>query len=488
MLIVVLSMKQWFEGRGVRILPVISSLVTGLAFLDVRLGFLVFIGVLPFIWYTRHAKELSSRQIIFDCCFAAFVFALIASCWILQTVPSNWVPIFGTEELVAKTLVWVWIAAFSSLSFGIVLGLLVAKMRKSPTRLLILLPLVWILAELTRSFTLALFLYGPDASLGPNWNYGSLGLGVASTPLAYISRFVGLHGLTAVAILVNVSIYLALQKRYLSAMVVVGMLVVVNVTGWKLYQPDHSRSLHVAAYNLKSPTPSHKEWEGVRFPSKDVDLLVLPEYSNMLTYSATRELAISHFEPKTIIITSEGGQGDRPQTNDLVAYSGNGSVISRQSKTFLAPFGEYLPYATTKTLEISGQHEVLERFKNNSQVRRGDRPERTVSTEDFTVGSLVCSGTLNLGEYRRLANQGADVLTNSASLALLKEASLYRVQEYYQNRLHAVANAKPFVQSTRSGVSYVISSDGKLLVSTDRQGFVETTVQLQPKRTIYTIL
>lgn len=480
-------MRDWVARNKFRLLPAAASIITGLAFWDARLGWLVLVGLLPFLHYLKRWRRLTGRQIIFDCCLAAFLFALIAAAWILQTVPGNWLPIYGGAAVIAKVAVWAAVALVSALSFGLVLGLLLLKFRAAGANVLPALPLMWALGEMGRSLALSAFLYGPGGSPGPDWNYGSLGLAAASTPLVYLSRFVGLFGLTAAAVMVNIILYLALGRRFRLALAVAAALLAINGLAWQLYLPANGRQLRVAAYNLDAEAPSAQEWRAARLPARDTDLFVLPEYSNFFTLPETKARALKSLGAQTAVVTSEGGRQTAPHTNDLVVYTDKGRLVSRQPKTFLAPFGEYIPYATTAALKLDGQQGrgILERFRQSSQIQKGLQPEKPVRLGNFTLGSLVCSGTLNLNEYRRLTRQGADVLTNSASLALVKEASLYHPYEYYQGRLHAVANARPFVQATRSGYSYIFSSDGTLLAGTNRKGLITATVSLQPKQTPY---
>lgn len=470
-----------------RWLPSLASLLAGLAFVDVHLGGLVLVGLLPFIHYVLRARSLSTKQILFDCWLAAFVFALVVGSWVLQTEPGTWVSLSGSVSVIARTAVWLFAALFASLAFGLIMGLFVARLRHRVALLLVLLPVAWALAELARSYSVAVFTLGPGSSLSPNWNFGSLGLAVASTPLVYISRFAGLHGLTMVAVALNISIYLFWLKRRRLALVVLAIILVINVAAWRVYSAGHGRAIKVTAVNLQPKNGSLKDWSGPPLPSKDTTLLVLPEHAHFFENPSQRQFVAENLGTDTVIITSERGSG-LPPTNDLVYYSARKGFIATQPKTFLAPYGEYMPYVTAQALRANGKQSVLDTFQRHSQIGKGPLQEHPVRANGVTIGGLVCSGVLSLSQYRQLTREGADILTNSASLGLLDNAGMYHVQEYYQNRFHAVANAKPFVQATRSGEAYIISSDGKVLVRTKQTGLIETMVNLQSKRTLYSLL
>jgi apolipoprotein N-acyltransferase len=64
---------------------------------------------------------------------------------------------------------------------------------------------------------------------------------------------------------------------------------------------------------------------------------------------------------------------------------------------------------------------------------------------------------------------------------------------HYQARdmavLHAVANARPFAQSARGGLSYIIDQNGHYVAQTGERGykFIEGAVQANTTKTFYTV-
>jgi apolipoprotein N-acyltransferase len=476
-------LKKHFSVK--RLLPALSSVIIGLSFFSTHLSGLVLISLLPFAFYLKQAKALRRRQAMFDCWLAAFILSLLFSLWTLQTDPANWLNLVGSEATVIKVVTWLIISLWSSLGFGLVMGYGVGKVKGNTKRLFIAIPFIWALAELVRSYSLAVLFLGPGSSLSPNWNFGSLGLAAAWTQLAYISRFVGLFGLSAVVVIINIAIFLLLTKRFRKAAAIIAVVAILDFLAYQLYLPSSTQTMRVATVYLSGPGEFVNPWAGMPLPSKETNLLVLPEYSGFTESGQSEQFAKANFGERTIVVTSQAGTGEY-HSNNLIYYSNRTGFVSSQAKTFLAPFGEYMPYSTEELLKLMGQQAVLTNFKQNSQLKQGSQPEHAVRINGITVGGLACSGVLNLNEYRRLSHEGAEVLTNSASLSLLDSASLYRVQELYQNRFHAIANAKPFVQSARTGASYVISSDGRVLAKSSKStSLIQVTVHLQPKQTLY---
>lgn len=476
---------------GIRCLPMLSSVCIGLAFLSPYLCWTVFVGVLPWLYYVRRFNQLRAKQIIVDCWLAALLFSLFNLAWMLQTNPSSWMNVQSGPATILKTAIWLVASLFGATGFGLVLGFILIKLRRrGVVVLLAAFPFAWIAAELARSYSLALFTLGPGSSFSPNWNFGSLGLAVSNTPLVYLSRFFGLFGLSAAAVLINLGVYLLIRRHYKYAAAIAAAILVLTGLAWGIYRPTASQTADIVVANLQNPTDSLWNWHDVLpNPPKNADLLVLPEYAYFFDNPDYRHSAQQLFGPQTTVITSRTGPGT-PKTNQVLYYANNHpDFVSVQTKTFLAPFGEYLPYDTSALLKVSGQQKVIDSFTKNSLVRKGTQPEHAVQSNGLAIGALACSGVLNLDEYQRLSREGAQVLTSSASLKLLEHSNLYHLSEQYQNRFHAVANARPFVQAARSSRSYVYSSDGKLLVSSrGKTELLEVKVPLQSRRTLYSLL
>lgn len=481
-----ISRNKLKQANSVLYLPFLSALLLGLVFINKNLFWLSFIGLIPFLLFCERAHVFSQKQIVRSVYWSGFIYLLFVFVWILQTNPNSWTEVGGVLAILMKITIWILCALFASIGFWL-LGRFIDHFKSNPKILLLSLPAAWALSEFIRVFMFSIFYYGPGGSISPNWNLGIIGLGITATPFIYIARFVGLYGLSIVVVLINIALYYILYKR--NVKVAVGIfipLIILSALGYGLYRPSQ-KTINASVVHL-SEKDSLLTWDKIELPPKNTDLLVLPEYSLFFDNKDYKQFSSEYLASDSTIITSVAGT-ERPPTNNLTAFSPSRGIFSSQPKTFLIATGEYVPYFITGFFKLINQDIIVKSFNESQQVRRGDKPEQVIQTPNARVGALVCSGVLALNEYRRLSSDGAEVLVNTASLSLLAQASMYHEQEGYLTMFHAVANAKPFLQSSRSGESYILSSDGSKLVSTTGDSkLITSTVQTSSTRTLYSML
>lgn len=148
-----------------------------------------------------------------------------------------------------------------------------------------------------------------------------------------------------------------------------------------------------------------------------------------------------------------------------------------------------MPYVFSGVFSAINQSYLTKAFNDSQQVKPGIQPELPIQTSNLLLGSLVCSGVAALNEYRGMTHKGAEILTNSASLSLIASASLFHEQATHLTQFQAIANARPFVQSSRSGESYILSANGKRLVETKgNTKAIATIVQSSNKKTLYSVI
>ena len=464
------------------VLPSISLVLLAIPMLLRQAAWLSLIALIPFVYYSQNCVKVTAKDVERAIFYPGILFGLISFTWILQTSPSSWTALEGSLALISKLVVWAVTALLVSGGYWL-LGKYVAKFRNRPELLLWSLPV----SELLRVYSFSVVYYGPGGSLSPNWNVSLAGLPLMATPFSYISRFVGLYGMSMVAVSINTALYLILtKKRRRLALAILGGVVALSVIGSILYQPN-GQKLSVAAVHLGS-RESLENWPRRAVPARDTDLLVLPEYSLIFQSKQAQEVARNDLGKQTVLITSVATK-DIPSRNVLTLYQPQRGIFNQQSKTFLIAGGEYMPYIVTGIYKVIKQDYLIQAFNVSQQVRRGEHNEVPVDTGKFKVGSLVCSGVVALSEYRRLTSEGSEILTNPASLSLIANASLYHQQESYLTKFHAVSNARPFVQASRSGESYILNSNGYPLAKTKgNTGLIAAEVSNTATTEIYTLI
>ncbi len=436
---------------------------------------LIFIALVPLVAYVAGNKHYSTRTYMLDLYAFSWIVSGFANLFIMQLSPENWnVQISAGMSIFARLVSWLIMCGLISLSFAL-LGFVLSRIGSNKYRLVALV-LLFPIAELLRSYLYAIVSYGPGASLSPNYNWGAVAVSVAGTTFVYVSRFVGFFGLSAVALLIASLLYCAWKRR---SVIFVGALALLIASTYAAYRLDGSikgETITVSVLHLAEKEDA-KALELRHWPEPGSDLFVLPEYSAISQNPQSAEVAKRMADNGVSITTIVNGPSPRG-TNQLQFFNGVNQVVEKQDKTFLIPNGEFLPYLLQFIFWTVGKQNLSVDFKYTQQITPGSRPEEVYDTGSFRVGALPCSGVSALNEYSRLSRGGADVLVNSASLSFFSNKSFYHTFAFNMARYHAVSNRKPFVQASRSGESYILDRQGKILVYQDENRTALLTTQL----------
>lgn len=441
-------------------LPVYASgFLVGLCMVVRGSEWLIFVALLPMIYYVFKSVRLSNKRILVDFYVFGFIVCGFANWFLLQVSSQNWtVGLQGWFVSVATGLSWLLICGFCSVSF-LVLGLILSKITTPKIRLLAL-PFLFPMTELLRSYMFAAMAYGPHGSFSPNFNWGSLAVPASGTPLVFASRFVNFFGLTSLVVIVNLAIFAAIKRKYGVSLAAIAAVVFVAYLGYlqgkatAINKPINISIVHLGEQQSAVDLGTNK------WPPNNTDLLVLPEYSELRQNPDYKKI-LQRLSPNGVAATTERNGQSPNGTNRLVFLNSRAEVVSAQDKTFLIPTGETLPYILKFSFWLIRKNNMNVNFTYTQQITSGQTPEKPYNTGTFSVGALACSGVSALNEYSRLSGQGADVLVNSASLSFLQSDSLYHVYAHNMARYQAVSNNRLFVQASRSGESYIMDNQGR---------------------------
>jgi len=450
------------HSTKVRIIFYVCSVLIGLSFIVFGLEWLTFLSFIGWLYYADNLKLFTKKQILIDFYLGTFIVSGFAYCWLMQAEAQNWnVSLHGWFKVVAQIISWLLVCTFTSIG-GLLLGWFMAKYSKHKNRLLIFVLLVP-LAEIVKSYLFAVISYGNGGSLAPNFFAGSLAVSASGTPLVFASRFVGLIGLSLLSSLLCLAIYSAFTRRYKYSIVLILIIGVSVYLGYKIpgNKPHSSKKMKVAIVHLNE-ADTMANWQDYSKIPEDIDLLVLPEYSEALESHKVSELTTKLSKNGIAVTTIDVGRSP-DAVSRLIAFDSNKQIISQQDKTFLIPAGEYLPYSLIGAFKLLGQNKNIENFKYVQQIKPGKKQIMPINGGNITVGALACSGVISSTEYKRLVLGGAEILTNSASLSFLKQNSRFDVFGRNMARYQAVANNRYFTQASRSGESYIISPEGQFI-------------------------
>lgn len=448
------------------------------------------IGLVAGLHLLERSAELSRKQFTWYCLLFGYVFFGIVL---------NWIYKIKTTELIEDTL---YAGLFLGLTYILMVGafavgfLVFAVLYRGisisvKNKTVLLTPVLWVIGEYFRSVFFSVFSLGDGGSVGAYWNFGTLGLLASETPLRYAGRIVGLYGLSFLVVLIVIVIYKIMKKQHRYAWLLLIPLAL-SFSGWYFYQESNGRSLDVAVVSLGDSTD-----DGYQDNLKDqisrnenIDALILPEYSNFLIDSAGERTDHTLPDNTSLVIDSSSMRRSGDIKNEINFHNTESELLKSQQKTFLIPGGEYIPYLYHIILYYSGNKSLVHEFHRENAVQQATEAERPFSYKGVSYGSLACSGAIAPQLYSELVYQGAEVLTNSASIATLGVSEGYYQQARQMATFTAAANARPFLQSARGGPSYILNKDGqsqKGFVQAADVGYLSTTITTNSNKTLYTL-
>ena len=468
-----------------------------LPFLFYSAGWLNIICLLPFLYYLSLQKKFA-KGFITSIWAIGVVYIFVVVSWIASTRPDNWAYIQGWQGGIGLLVIYILLVGFLSVQF-ILFGWLYKRLRVNLFNRwsFVVLPSIWVVSEVFRSYFFSILSYGPNGSIGPYWNFGVLGFAAGVTPLGYAGRLIGLYGLSFVVVAINLAFFWMLNKRYKLPLIIFGSIILLSLLGWVIFSNISGSKLSVAAVQLpptddNSLTISYqkglaKEIVDDKTIPKSIELFLLPEYSEFYTDISddAKNITTTYLASNGASITSVSGDKDKTKpTNDLVVYTPNGDIQTSHKKQFLIPVGEYMPYVVSGLLQLSGQKEALNINETTQSINKGNKKEPPVVVAGRSIGALACSAAIAPELYRSMVVQGAEVLTNSASLGTFTHAPLYHAQSRQMARFDAIANARPFVQASTGAFSYFIDSNGKFIYRTTKTGLGFKQVEINTNKNI----
>jgi len=273
---------------------------------------------------------------------------------------------------------------------------------------------------------------------------------------------------------------------------VLGGLVILCFIAYQHPGKQKSTQLQASVLQSEYGYPDYQNNLPIQDYSEDKkDLIVLPEYSlvfeedNILFANA---LVNDRLNKTGISVDVDEGTKEK-WYGTLGIKDRQGALLNSQTKELLIPTGEYLPFILTTFYTYTGQSEILDTFNKNRQVYKGESPQ-VFRSDKFIIGPVACSGILGRNIYRGITNQGAEVLTNSASLVDFNFSKSYLRQSLQMARFHSIANSRPFIQASLGAPAFAMDHQGSYIFEPDRMGtkFIDFTFSTNNSKTLYTKL
>lgn len=338
---------------------------------------------------------------------------------------------------------------------------------------------VWALAEAMVAWLVALVWIGRNGSIDNILPFSTFTPFVVLTPLKYIARFVGFYGLSAVTVVGVALLVFKKTRRY--AIGYWTIIVALSLFGWIIYKTPNGTTINatIVAEHLGEPQPIN---------ANGTNLIVVPEYG-LDEYS--QQTISSRFANATNDFNYLGSKQSVVKTghnNVLVFGNSHRGFIKEQPKNRLIAGGEHLSFWGQGLLELISPSTVSD-FQVRREVIKGQEPITAFYIDDNTVvGAAVCSSIISPIDYRNFTKQGATLFTNSASLEIFRGSRLFNWQHRGFAKFMAVANARPFLQSSNNWQAFAIDKDGNQLAEIDPQAAQQVSIETNRKKTPYTLI
>lgn len=318
---------------------------------------------------------------------------------------------------------------------------------------------------------------------GGSWDtvlpFSSLTPAAMYTPLRFLARIVGFHGLTAWVVVLTLVCIGKKLRRFIPH--VLGTTFVLFLFAWLPYRVPSGPVVKttIVAEHLEDRAPAIHT---------DTDVVILPEYG---LDGVAKSDVTSRISPTTdlpvFVVGSQRQPVDNGIQNTLMFGATHKGLIAEKPKSRLIPGGEYLPYGVELPLHWTGQTNTLQQFQLAEAINKGPYNAQPLVTNKAALGSAVCASILSTEDYRQFTQNGATILTNSASLAPFN-SSLFLFQHQGMARFMATANARAFAQSTNSAPAFALDHNGRLLAKIQPVNTTNINLYANKKITPYTVL
>jgi len=435
-------------------LALISGVLVGFSYPPLRLGFLIWIGLIPLIHIILNSKPKNVAVFAF---LASITANFISLYWIGLNSGAGYIPVFAS--LIGAVL---YLGLFWS-AFGYLVAFIEAKKSWG----LLVIPFAWVAMELIRSI-------GP---LGFPW----INLALTQTqylPMIQIADITGSYGISFWILLLNVGLYKVLmsknKQRYLLFVGAIFLMIFVygefRINKFSVIDGE-TISLVITQPNINPDEKWEPELRDENFRLMHTlldsainlkpDIILWPEsavpaYLRLSNHRRTP--IVQKLAKQNIPLLS--GTIDRIIGDDGVKKYYNGSIFIQPDgkmkmyhKIHLVPFAEYIP--------LSDKFTILKKL-NFGQANFAQGNEFTVfNLNSIGFSNVICYESSIPQIVRGLIKNGAQFLTIQANDGWLGKSS-GPFQHFELSKLRAVENRVPIVRCANTGISGVVDQTGSV--------------------------
>ena len=484
----------------------ISGILMGLCLAFPVIGFLEWVAMTPALiflfWVVRDKTVRYRRLYLYGFCYY-FFFYLTALHWFLNLYPMEFLGVSRGEAVMLVAVCWLGLTLLQTIFAALVFPLFGLLCRTTPIRKWpILTPLLfavqYVIAEWSQTLT---WLGVPWARLA----LGQIGYGIITGSASLF----GSYFITFAIVLVNG--YLAwafLHRRELvlvrvCAIVAAGVLVLqlaVGTVGYVTTDPTEGTPLVVAAvqgnvgsdlkWTANSRKKSYEVYEKytAAAAAEGADIVVFPE--TFIPDDLTDETTLGKFVQSLAMryqITVFCGAfhtDESGEYNAVFAVYPDGTIDENfYAKRHLVPFGEYVPWRPVIELVLP----MLADIGMLSEDLTPGMDSALFDTVHGRIGSLLCFDSIYETLTRDSVCDGAQLLILPTNDSWFTDSrGIY--MHHAQARLRAIESGRWIVRAADTGISSVISPDGKSYAEQPPmvEGMALATAYTRDRVTLYT--
>jgi len=451
------------------VIAAVSGLLLTASFPKCDWGFLAWIAFVPFFWTIKDKPLFVSFKLGF---FMGFVHYTTLLYWVAGVMYT-----YGQLPMVLCVGVLLLLVFYLSL-YPAVFALLINQCRASAPSYFWCAPFLWVGLEYMRAYFLSGF---PWQNLGYsqyNWLH-----------LIQISDILGVYGLSAIIMAVNIALFESLDTIYrkrdfswrpilVVALIMTGFLLygrwrITNVD--KMAEGAPKRAVAVIQGNIDQ---SHKwlasfqqetlqRYERLSLAALKArpSLIVWPEtalpfyflYNEALTRQVLTLVRVAkvHFVLGSPSFAKKGKE--IRYYNSAYLLSPSGDVLGKYDKVHLVPYGEYVPLK--QCFPFLGK--LVQAVGDFKPGEKG----QVLSLNNEKLGVLICFEIIFPGLARAMVKEGAQLLVNITNDAWFGTSSA-PYQHLSMAVLRAVENRRAVARAANTGISAFIDPAGRLLDKT----------------------
>lgn len=466
----------------------LAGLILGISVVLPYAGWLVFLGIaltLMTILKTNQLRQSLWVGYLIWSSKSAVVLSFLFSTFPITTfsISSSWQQI--------GLIIFSWSVAVMAMGLGgFVLGVGLfywQRYFKSNTNWLLVVPMIWLLAEVVSSFAYSIVTWGSVSDLQAYFSMGYVGYAVATVPgLMGLAYFGGVYSLGLAGVLIVSLWYLTkdtISTKFalfgIGVIFLIGTLITINTK----VEKNESKILTVDTFFPPSLFLAGGE-EGDRADvlkeavntaqALHPDYIILPEdsrYLDLVYAGGDRRYAYALFRflnatsTATIVdtaLTKTEGKSGRGVLRSLV-FSGTKTPIMSEKK-YLTPQGEYLPYLTKYLLKTTGHGYTLKAVG----VDTGSMGNLDTPFDYQGPLVLFCFESINpISIWSMLKNRRVQppFVAHPVSQAWFHSTFLLTHQLDTMLRVQSVWNGVPIVSAGNRAVGKTYLPDGRIFIN-----------------------